>query len=54
MSDSSMTGCGHVLQDEFVFFVEGTGALDCGTIVKTALDILSTKMRELKVLLASD
>ena len=43
-----------VLQDEFIFRVEGTGALDCATIVKTALDVLTNKIRNLAVHLRSD
>ena len=43
--------CG--LQDEFIFRVEGTGALDCATIVRTACDVLTTKLRNLAVELRS-
>ena len=41
------------LQDEFIFRVEGTGALDCATIVRTACDVLTTKLRNLAVELRS-
>jgi hypothetical protein len=37
-----------LLQDEFIFRIEGTGALDCSTIVTTALDILCSKLRNLQ------
>ncbi len=37
-----------VLQDEFLFRVDGTGALDCSTIITTALDILCSKLRNLQ------
>lgn len=36
------------LQDEFIFRVEGTGALDCSTIINQALDILCNKLRGLR------
>lgn len=36
------------MQDEFIFRVEGTGALDCSTIVIQALDILCNKLRGLR------
>ena len=36
------------VQDEFLFKVEGTGALDCSTIITTALDILCSKLRNLQ------
>lgn len=37
------------VQDEFTFRLESTGALDCATIVKTALDVLYSKLRNLAV-----
>jgi len=35
-------------QDEFLFRVDSTGALDCSTIITTALDILCSKLRNLQ------
>ena len=37
-----------MVQDEFLFKVEGTGALDCSTIITMALDILCSKLRNLQ------
>lgn len=37
------------VQDEFIFRLESTGALDCATIVKTALDVLYGRLRNLAV-----
>ena len=44
-NEGSSVAC---FQDEFIFRVEGTGALDCSTIVNQALDILCNKLRGLK------
>ena len=43
-----------LVQDEFIFRVEGTGVLDCCAIVKTALDVLTSKLLNLAAHLETD